>query len=95
MVPTLNPGDRVVVRRLWRRPGRRLVGALVVAEDPRGEAGLMIKRVAEMRGGSFVLLGDNPGASTDSRSVGAFPAAALRGKVLYRYYPAKRAGWLR
>lgn len=92
MAPTLRPGDRLVVRR-W--PRRAVAGAMVVVADPREPRRLVVKRVEDVRAGVLTLLGDNPAASTDSRSWGAVPVAAVRGRVVYRYAPPGRAGRLR
>lgn len=93
MRPTLEPGDRLLVRRVWRR-SRVVAGDLVTVPDPRpGSAGrLLVKRVVSVEEGLVVLAGDNPEASTDSRSFGPVPGSSIRGRVLYRYAPAGRAG---
>lgn len=92
MAPTLVAGDRLLVRRwpLWLRPG-----ALVVVRDPRVPARLVVKRVAAVGRRDLHVLGDNPDASTDSRHYGPVPRAAVRGRVVYRYGPAGRAGRMR
>lgn len=92
MAPALAPGDRLVVR---RRPRRLAVGALVVVADPRDPGRLVVKRVAALGAGGVTVLGDNPAASTDSRTFGPLPRAAVRGRVVYRYAPADRAGPVR
>ncbi len=42
------------------------------------------------------ILGDNrfPHASLDSRSIGPVQKSKITGKVIVRYYPFKKAGWL-
>ncbi len=69
MLPTLMAGDRVLVRRVWRRPLRR--GQLVVAHRPDtgGQKVLVVKRVGavETPPGTVTLLGDNAANSRDSR----------------------------
>ena len=42
------------------------------------------------------ILGDNrfPHASLDSRSIGPVQKSKITGKVMVRYYPFKKAGWL-
>jgi nickel-type superoxide dismutase maturation protease len=88
MLPTLVPGDRlVVVRRRRARPGD-----LVTLPDPRQPGRVMVKRVAQVTAGGVVVRGDNPHASTDSRSFGPVPAASIRGRVVYRYSPEHRRG---
>jgi nickel-type superoxide dismutase maturation protease len=96
MAPTLLPGDRVLV---WRglgpfRPPAR-VGDLVAVVDPREPARVMVKRVAGVIGTDVSVLGDNAAASTDSRHFGPVGAAAIQGRVIYRYLPEERRGRLR
>jgi nickel-type superoxide dismutase maturation protease len=96
MVPTLLPGDRVLV---WRglgplRPPLR-VGDLVAVVDPREPERVMVKRVLRVAGTEVSVQGDNEAASTDSRHFGPVSAAAIRGRVIYRYLPEERRGWLR
>ena len=92
MVPALQPGDRLLVRRT-----RYLrVGDLVVIRDPRQPAREVVKRVhAVARDAGVDVRGDAPGASTDSRSFGTVPWALVVGRVWYRYAPAERAGPVR
>ena len=95
MVPTLLPGDRVLV---WRglgplRPPIR-VGDLVALADPRDPGRVMVKRVADVAGAGVSVLGDNETASTDSRHFGPVSAAAIHGRVVYRYLPEERRGVL-
>jgi nickel-type superoxide dismutase maturation protease len=88
MLPALRPGDWVIVdREAYREAGARR-RQIALALDPRDEARTLVKRVAgvEARGG-VRLLGDNPAASTDSRTLGAFPPALLLGRVRWRYWP--------
>ncbi|MEW6476122.1 MAG: nickel-type superoxide dismutase maturation protease [Actinomycetota bacterium] len=96
MVPTLLPGDHVlVVRGIGPfRPAVR-VGDLVALVDPRDGQRTMIKRVVGFEGGGVVVRGDNEAASTDSRHFGPVRPAALRGRVVYRYHPESRRGRLR
>ena len=88
MLPTLVPGDRVLAVRARR--GR--AGALVVVRDPRRPSRLLVKRVVQAGSRGHTLAGDNPQASTDSRTFG--PVATLWGRVVFRYHPAHRAGRL-
>ncbi|MDQ1515020.1 MAG: hypothetical protein QOE80_850 [Actinomycetota bacterium] len=96
MVPTLLPGDRLLVLRGLGplRPAIR-VGDLVALADPRLPARTMIKRVAGLEGKRLFVRGDNDGASTDSRHFGPVEPAAVRGRVVYRYHPEDRRGRLR
>jgi nickel-type superoxide dismutase maturation protease len=88
MRPTLLPGDRVVALG-WRRPRP---GELVAARDPRDARRVIVKRVVTAGDDGPTLAGDNPEASTDSRTFGAVPWKLVVGRVVYRYAPADRAG---
>jgi nickel-type superoxide dismutase maturation protease len=90
MLPTLLPGDRLLV--VARRPRR---GDLVAVPDPREHSRLLIKRVVDVSAaGGVVVRGDNPAASTDSRDFGPVPASSVAGVAVYRYGPPARVGWL-
>ena len=83
MTPTLSPGDRVLFRRIGRRPIR--VGSIVLLVDPRDGVTEVIKRVTTVDGQVAWVVGDNPGASTDSRTFGWVPRACLRAVMVRRY----------
>lgn len=88
MLPTLKEGDRVLCRPAWHlEPGQ-----VVVLEDPRRPGQLMIKRVFAVGPSGIDVRGDNPGASTDSRHFGPVAPSAVRGRVIWRYFPPARAG---
>jgi len=88
MEPTLAPGDRLLVART--RAVR--AGDIVAVRDRRDHRRVLVKRVGAVLEDGIVLRGDNPGASTDSRSFGPVPARAVLGRVVRRYAPAWRAG---
>jgi nickel-type superoxide dismutase maturation protease len=95
MAPTLLPGDRVLLLSgLGPLQPVVRVGALVAVVDPRAPDRLMVKRVAGFEGARVVVRGDNEAASTDSRHFGALDRGAVRGRVVYRYYPEARRGRL-
>ena len=83
MRPTLEPGDRLlVVRRRSYRPG-----AVVAVADPR-DGRLLVKRVVAVTDdGRLVMAGDDPAASTDSRTFGPVSPALVRGEAVRRYFP--------
>lgn len=83
MLPTLRPGDRLLVARI----GRAKQGDLVVVRDPRSSSRLVCKRVVSADARHIVVRGDNPDASTDSRAFGPVPIEWVVGRVLRRYYP--------
>jgi nickel-type superoxide dismutase maturation protease len=91
MAPGLQPGDRLVI---WRTTAVH-TGDIVAAADPRHPERTVLKRAGAVGPGGVLLLGDNPGQSTDSRHFGRIPARSVRGKAVYRYAPSSRAGRLR
>ena len=103
MHPTLEPGDRLYVDRTAYRHRPPAVGDIVVTRDPTLPRRYLVKRVAPdparvgggaASPGSLYLLGDDPGASRDSRQFGAVPLAQVVGRV-YRCYdpPERRRDW--
>ena len=89
MTPTLEPGDRLIVRRASGAPN---VGEVVVAGDPRDRRRELVKRVTAVRDAHVTLRGDNPSASTDSRVFGVLPIAGVRWRAVVRYWPPTRIG---
>jgi nickel-type superoxide dismutase maturation protease len=89
MLPAFEPGDRLLVGPVGRlRPGQ-----VVAVRDPRRPDRLLIKRIRTVTPDARVdVRGDNEPASTDSRHFGPVDRGAVRGRVLYRYGPAARAG---
>lgn len=83
MQPTLEPGDRVLVKRLGGKPAPSL-GSVVVTWHPQQSKLRLIKRLKNVDGTGLWLLGDNPAASTDSRQLGAVPTKLLIGEVVGR-----------
>lgn len=86
MRPALEPGDRLLVV----RTNDVRTGDMVAVVDPRAPERVVIKRVATRSSSDFTVLGDNPAASTDSRTFGPLKRTALRGRAVYRYYPPDR-----
>ena len=86
MVPTLLPGDRLLVARTTApRPGQ-----IVLAADPRDARRELIKRVVRIDADGVELRGDDPMASTDARTFGRMPLASIRWRAVLRYWPARR-----
>ena len=95
MTPSFLPGDRLVVMGPpWWRPPRTLPGTVVAVRDPRLPQRILIKRVVavDQGAGTLEVAGDNPAASTDSRTFGPVPRTLLVGRVVYRYAPVGRSG---
>jgi nickel-type superoxide dismutase maturation protease len=89
MRPAFEAGDR-----LWIGPAVRLrPGQVVAVADPRQPGRLLVKRVHRIDDDRVEVRGDNDPASTDSRHFGPVPRASVAGRVVYRYAPARRAGW--
>lgn len=83
MAPTLLPGDRLLVLKTRRvRPGD-----LVVVRDPREPSRQVVKRVTATTPNGIEIRGDNPAASTDSRTYGSVPRTLIVGRALSRYAP--------
>jgi nickel-type superoxide dismutase maturation protease len=78
MMPTLHNGDIVVVE----PNADASAGDIVVADHPYKRSVRLIKRVERIDdNGRYVLSGDNPEGSTDSRSYGSISKDDIRGKV--------------
>lgn len=87
MLPTFSDGDFLVARRL-PPAGVPAPGDVVLALDPRDPGRTLLKRIAATGpAGQVTLLGDNPAASTDSRTFGDVPAEAILARVCFRYWP--------
>lgn len=87
MAPALLPGDRLLVMRMPVR-----IGDVVLAHDPRDRRRELIKRVTSIDPAGVTLHGDNLSASTDARSFGAVPSAAVEWRAVLRYWPRRRVG---
>jgi len=69
---------------------------VVAVVDPREPNRVLVKRVDGVdEGGPVTVVGDNPAASTDSRTFGAVDADLVLGRAVYRYWPEARRGRLR
>ena len=90
MHPGFRPGDRLLVVPVVRaRPGQ-----VVAVRDPGQPGRVLVKRVHRVGDDRVDLRGDNAEASTDSRHFGPVRRASVIGRVVYRYAPPERAGWL-
>jgi nickel-type superoxide dismutase maturation protease len=93
MVPTLLPGDWLLVDPDAFAVAAPVAGDLLVVADPRAPARLLVKRMVARDGvGDLIVAGDAPDASTDSRTFGAIDAAAVAGRPWFRYWPLARLG---
>lgn len=87
MAPTMLNDEWWVVR---RTPGLR-EGDVALLIHPRRPDLLVVKRLVRREDGGWWVLGDNPGASEDSRQFGAVPDANVLGRLWWRYRPLRRA----
>jgi len=86
MLPILKPGEEVLVdSKAYRRVSPQ-PGDIVVAQHPFQRDLQMVKRVAsQLEDGRFILGGDNPIDSTDSRSFGPVAREQILGRVTSRF----------
>ncbi|CAM5407187.1 S26 family signal peptidase [Streptomyces abikoensis] len=88
MVPTLNPGDQLVVQYgAVVRPGD-----VVVLRHPFRQDLLIVKRAVERREGGWWVRGDNPLVENDSREFGAVPEELVVARALVRLRRPPEAG---
>ena len=104
MYPTLRPGDRILFDRLAYKVDDPQPGDVVLARHPSRSGVLFIKRIASSdssslgirfqpdtgEGAGYHLLGDNPDASTDSRTLGPFRREDVLAKAWLIYWPRDR-----
>lgn len=76
MAPALEPGQIVVAL----APKRLRTGMVVVVRHDNLEK---IKRVQQLRPNQLFIVGDNPGASTDSRHFGWLDKSTVVGTVVW------------
>ncbi|MFB7634696.1 nickel-type superoxide dismutase maturation protease [Streptomyces sp. NPDC056149] len=85
MVPTLRPGDQLVVRYgAAVRPGD-----VVVLRHPFRQDLLIVKRAVERRDGGWWVRGDNPFVENDSREFGAVPDELVIARAWLRVRPPR------
>lgn len=80
MIPTLAPGERLLVR----LDGPIVIGDIVVFKR---DSQFDVKRVLRIDTEGIFVQGDNDLVSTDSRSYGLIPFEDVLGTVTYRLWP--------
>lgn len=86
MLPEFAPGDELFLDPRAYRRRAPCVGDVVMARHPLAPQEIILKRVAFVSpDGRVFLRGDNPQASTDSRTLGLFPPEHILGRVTSRY----------
>lgn len=82
MLPTLAPGDHLLVDERAYKTRAPAPGDIVVAEHPLLPGQIVVKRIAKLHGeGSVWLQGDNPHEGSDSRQFGPVALIKVRGRV--------------
>jgi nickel-type superoxide dismutase maturation protease len=85
MVPTLRPGDQLVVQYgAAVRPG-----AVVVLRHPFRQDLLIVKRAVQRRDGGWWVRGDNPFVENDSREFGVVPDELVLARAWVRVRPPR------
>ena len=94
MLPTLRPGDRLLVDPVPLRERPPQIGEIVVLTDPEAPPRRLVKRVAacDDAAATVTVLGDAAGSSRDSRAFGPVPRSSLVGVAWFRYLPRERRG---
>lgn len=100
MTPTLAAGERLLIDRLAYVRDLPQRGDIVMATHPLKPELRMVKRLTGLPGdkveertlkrGEYWVLGDNAGASTDSRAFGPVRARHLLGRAWLVYWPTGR-----
>lgn len=89
--PSMEPALRNDEWWLVQRTSAVRPGDVVLLTHPHRPDLLVVKRVVRAEGTGWWVEGDNPEASEDSRHFGPVPAAAIVGRVRWRYHPLRRA----
>jgi len=84
MAPTLDDGDWILVEDDYYQYSEPIIGEVVLVEHPEKIGFIMVKRIAAQQGEGFVVLGDNPTQSTDSRQFGLLNRSQLKARVCSR-----------
>jgi len=90
MLPTLRPGDHLLVDPRAYRDRPPSVGDIVVLRDPELAGRLLVKRVASLNPDGVRVVGDDLSRSRDSRAFGPVPVATLVGRAYRIYAPVER-----
>jgi nickel-type superoxide dismutase maturation protease len=85
MVPTLRPGDRLVLR--YGVPVRP--GDVAVLRHPFQHDLLIVKRIVGRRSGGWWVQGDNPRVENDSREFGVVPDELVVARASVRLRPPR------
>lgn len=84
MMPTISPGQRVVVSSIPYLFSKPKKGDIILVQDPHSNT-YFIKRIAYIHANTYTVLGDNLQDSKDSRQFGEIHHSAIMGKVLFYF----------
>jgi signal peptidase I len=82
------PGESLRVGTAVQVNRRRLVEPYAMGETPQAQ----FRGVNQLGADEYFLIGDNRGASTDSRDFGAVARTRIEGVAVFRYWPLSRLG---
>ncbi len=85
------PGEALRVGGSLQVNGRVLIEPYAHGDTPTEQH----RGINRLEAGTYFVLGDHRGASTDSRDFGPVAREAIAGFAVLRYWPVARAGWLR
>ena len=89
MVPTLLPGDWLLVRYVRNAGAEIREGDVVVLHHPLQQDLLIVKRAAQRRAGGWWVLGDNAFVENDSREFGTVPDELVVARGRGRFRPPR------
>ena len=85
MLPGLAPGDFVLVDPTAYEENSPIQGDVVLVKHPY-QAMQMVKRISDVVEDGVMVIGDNPSASTDSRTFGRIHFEHVLGQVTSRIF---------
>ncbi|TAJ20297.1 MAG: signal peptidase I [Dehalococcoidia bacterium] len=85
------PGEALRVGGSLQVNGRVLIEPYAHGDTPTEQH----RGINRLEPGTYFVLGDHRGGSTDSRDFGPIPRAAIAGHAVLRYWPFERAGLLK
>jgi signal peptidase I len=90
-------GDRVMIKDTNVYVNDILLNEKYIADKTYIFEGAYIQEGIELTipEGYIFVMGDNRPRSSDSREFGPIPVTDIIGKVLFRYYPANKTGWIK
>ena len=85
MLPLLQPGDEILFAPHAYKKSKPQVGDVIVALHPLQKNLTIVKRIIEIEGDRYFVVGDNLSFSTDSRHWGKIGLANIIGRVTSKF----------